>query len=664
MIEEPTSLPAHHIYQGGSAPSVECANCSAGATSGSWRRGWELEDKSNANLCNRCGQRWVKLGKALAKNGFAQAAAIVDPPRPRQAGPPPRTAPPSAAAGGGATTPLHAGTKRHFSLLNTASLTSYTNSRLAQRRASTATMRSRLRSETTSETSEGAGLSGNDDSPPHLPSHGPQITPVVGSMAIISPSQLYPSQNYAPKYSLQKMADGRTTYALFWVLGSRASGGFGAPILAVAGIDSRSSGHFSYLSVPGNCPSSSAPLRCTSRADVISWLVATMGVDPRAKPVPESSARLPLLTVPALLRLLGEDAASAGRAGGYTPTPPIGQLPLADSPFVSPTVALGSPSKLDRGAKIKPGFSAGGGFHSGAVVANKNQSTTTPSAATPKDLHNSSLPRFRCGACGRDDHVTDDCLLSCVSPPTLIHNPGTDIHTNIDALLLPVVARNGGNGGRGHEDNELGLDLLFGNGDEDSPMQDTAFDSFLDISFGPGGALLSPSGEPSPGAVTQPVRRIAQNNTHPMTTKTAAVVGTSPMPPPPAQGQFSQQKQQQSHQQQVSKDAGLEDTIRDWAVTLGGNISESLPCTQGGGRWVPLGEALAILHHLSMLDLSLEILEKTQISRAVAMLRNHNNLSVASAAHALAARWHQYAVAALQNANNYHHLDNNTMRIS
>jgi len=593
----------------------------------------------------------------------------VDPPRPRQAGPPPRKVPPPSATVGDVNTQLHTNTKRPFSLVNTTSLSSYSNSRLAQRRASTATMRSRLRSETTSETSEGAGLSGNDDSPRPLPSYSPQIAPVIGSLDTASPLQLYPSQNYAPKYTLQKIAEGRASYALFWVLGSRTSGGTCAPVLAVVGIDSRSSGHFNYSSVPGNCPSSVAPLRCTSRADVISWLVATMGIDPRAKPIPESSTQLPSITVPAVLRLLGEDAATTGMASGDTPSLPTGPLPLADSAFVSPIVARGSPTKLDRGAKIKPGCSGGigGGFLSSAVVANKNQDTTSPSGATPNDVHSpQSLPRFRCGTCGRDNHTTDDCPFSCVSPPTLIHNPGTDIHTSMDALLLPDAARNGGNnagyGGRGQENNELGLDLLFGNGEEDSPMQDTAFDSFLDMSFGAGGALLSPSGEPSPGAVTQPVRRVAQNNaSHPMTT-TAAGVGASSMPPPPAQAQLSQaeKQQKQQQQQQVSKDTGLEDTIRDWAVTLGGNISETLHFTQGGGRWVPLGEALAILHHLSMLDLSLEMLEKTQISRAVAMLRNHSNLSVASAAHALAARWHQYAVVALQNANSSHqrHHDN------
>jgi hypothetical protein len=352
-----------------------------------------------------------------------------------------------------------------------------------------------------------------------------------------------------------------------------------------------------------------------------------------------------------------------------------GPLPLAESPFVSPTTAptggRSSPSKVDRGAKVKPGGSSG--FLSTAIVNNSNQKTT-PAATPTQDMQHASslpLPRFRCGACGRDDHATDDCLLNCVSPPTLIHNPGPDVHASLDALLLPVAAAaNGGVGGNGGQhgtnnaniNNDLGLDLLFGHGEDDSPMQDTAFDAFLDFSFGPGGALLSPS-EPSPGTVTQPVRHriLASNNTTVMTA-VASVVGASTIPPPASTAvatvQYAAQKQQQHHQQASAKDTsggGLEDTIRDWAITLTGNISESLPFSQGGGRWVPLGEALAILHHLSMLDLSLEVLERTQISRAVAMLRHHTNLSIASAAHALAARWHQYAVAALQNANNSHH---------
>ena len=53
LTEEPKALPSHHIYQGGSAPGVSCVNCHIESTSGSWRRGWELADNTNANLCNR-----------------------------------------------------------------------------------------------------------------------------------------------------------------------------------------------------------------------------------------------------------------------------------------------------------------------------------------------------------------------------------------------------------------------------------------------------------------------------------------------------------------------------------------------------------------------------------------------------------------------------------
>jgi hypothetical protein len=403
-----------------------------------------------------------------------------------------------------------------------------------------------------------------------------------------------------------------------------------------------------------------------------------MGVDPREKPVPESSARLPQVTVADLMRLLGEEATPVGGGGGgsrYTPTLPTGHLPLAESSFGSlSTMARQSPSKLDRGAKVKPGggngsnVAAGGGsaFHLAAVATNNNKATVTTDINGTMMHNSSSLPRFRCGACGRDDHATDDCLLNCTSPPTLIHNPGTDIHASLDALFLPESDRNHLHS---NVNDVLGLDLLFGHhGEEDSPMQDTAFDSFLDINFGPGGAHVSPSGGTSPGAVTQPARTPTPTNitAYPQTFNTTAVGGghgpprSSLMPPPPPRQpthfypQYQQQHQEQHHQQQQNQQASsLEDAIQVWAATLSGNISEFIPSTNAGaGRWVPLGEALAILHNLSMLDLSLEILEKTRISRAVGMLRNHSNASIATAAHALASRWHQHAIAALHHANN------------
>ena len=53
QMEEPTDLSAHHVYQGGAAPGVQCASCYTAATSGSWRRGWNLPGDCHANLCNR-----------------------------------------------------------------------------------------------------------------------------------------------------------------------------------------------------------------------------------------------------------------------------------------------------------------------------------------------------------------------------------------------------------------------------------------------------------------------------------------------------------------------------------------------------------------------------------------------------------------------------------
>lgn len=65
----------NQIYNGSSCQAVVCRCCGTRETSGSWRRGWKvraiLDDKSIqpmsddvvANLCNRCGQRWAKMGK-------------------------------------------------------------------------------------------------------------------------------------------------------------------------------------------------------------------------------------------------------------------------------------------------------------------------------------------------------------------------------------------------------------------------------------------------------------------------------------------------------------------------------------------------------------------------------------------------------------------------
>lgn len=68
----------NQIYRGSSSQDVVCRCCGADHTSGSWRRGWyvraiidsdggtvHISDRGGpiANLCNRCGQRWAKMGK-------------------------------------------------------------------------------------------------------------------------------------------------------------------------------------------------------------------------------------------------------------------------------------------------------------------------------------------------------------------------------------------------------------------------------------------------------------------------------------------------------------------------------------------------------------------------------------------------------------------------
>lgn len=77
------------LYAGGSALGVECRVCGAEQTSGSWRRGWRVEVRSrdanapslipeggsNANLCNRCGQRWAKMGKATSPRSVRSSMA-------------------------------------------------------------------------------------------------------------------------------------------------------------------------------------------------------------------------------------------------------------------------------------------------------------------------------------------------------------------------------------------------------------------------------------------------------------------------------------------------------------------------------------------------------------------------------------------------------------
>lgn len=354
------------------------------------------------------------------------------------------------------------------------------------------------------------------------------------------------------------------------------------------GIDPRQSGHFNYRATPA-ATATAPPLRCTNRGEVIAWLVAWFGVHQTG--AQELIGQVPLLTVADLHKVLGTmpqqegfggnwGAATVAGAGTTPSSPPSLNLNLAPSPFSS--FPARSPTKLDRGAKIKPGTAAhaGAGLSagSGPLAAFSANIAPTPlptmaAAASPFGAAATPfLPRFRCGACGRDDHATDNCILGCTSPPTLIHNHSSDtVGLSVEPLMLM---------GTGHSEG-LDLDLLerqlLGGADEDSPMQATAFDSFLDVSFGDATVLRSPVGASSPGAVTQPVRS----------------------------GHSAAQHAEQLAQHQPPR--SLEDTIKEWAVTLSGHISETLPVAVQGGRWVPPSEAIAILQQLGLLEVNFKI---------------------------------------------------------
>jgi hypothetical protein len=304
-------------------------------------------------------------------------------------------------------------------------------------------------------------------------------------------------------------------------------------------------------------------------------------------------------------------------------------------------------SRPNRGAKIKP-------------ICTSNLPRNVPTSQA-------SL-RFGCSACGMHDHTIDDCPLACVSPPALIHDDALQPffsdaslevgHPNTAAMLL-------------HED--------------DSPMQDTVFDEFLDVH-----CLGSPTdmAAASPGVVNQPApnRRsmeasaaaaAAAANGHSSMAAAGIVHQTS------SHHQQHQQEQQQQQQQQYRQlnlqatqafaphphlfnfvselpSQGLEDTFRAWASVLSGHISDN-PVSMAAApspsnplgisrRWVPPAEALAVLHQLGSVQANLPLLERTQISLVVASLRTHPLKEIASAAESVVARWRCMAEAALQTA--------------
>lgn len=296
-------------------------------------------------------------------------------------------------------------------------------------------------------------------------------------------------------------------------------------------------------------------------------------------------------------------------------------------------------SHHDRGAKVKP-------FGSRSLQ---------PAHSAPCDI---SL-QFRCASCGMHDHSTDECPLGCVSPPTLIHDNMThplmeesslDLNHEATAMLL-------------HED--------------DSPMQGTVFDSFLD-----GSGLGSPTVAAinSPGVVNQPPPKVdgadaaaatASACGHSSITAHACNEGDNEARRSSIDDRMSSQPRQLTAEatqtflphphllQWVAETPSqkLEETFQAWKAVLSGHISES-PSTMWTSnsidsvskRWVPPLEALAVLQQLGRMETSLALLEKTRISPIVASLRSHPIREIAEAAEAVVSKWRNMAVAALETA--------------
>ena len=108
--------------------------------------------------------------------------------------------------------------------------------------------------------------------------------------------------------------------------------------------------------------------------------------------------------------------------------------------------------------------------------------------------------------------------------------------------------------------------------------------------------------------------------------------------------------------QWVSKVPTLDEEtkFKEWAEKLGGQISDHPPQPRGdldmpvgGIQWLPTEEALHILRALSSAETNLQLLQKTSISRAVAMLRTHHVRSISDAAERVVSKWRTVAVDAL-----------------
>lgn len=481
-------------------------------------------------------------------------------------------------------------------------------------------------------------------------------------------------------YCIQKLSDGGANFVLFWVLDPSNPNVSAGVYLAAYGIDPRGTGHFTYTHAPATIKTLALPsavpvghsstrlfslptLKCTNRGEVLSWLASSCGADTA---LPEAEVRLPTHQMNAAdLRALLNRLQHAEQQPGIGNH--LDYLEYLDCPMrtasglsVPATSGVGggglyrtgSTVLMGRGSLLSQQFSLGH-LTSGVLVESVLGSPTSaatrslkgakvkPTASgtlvyldVPYDEKEasepSSMPRFRCGTCGRDDHRQDECPLGCISPPSLIHDPDGSAEGHlVDHLILM------------HDGS-----MTLPQSDNDSPIQETAFtdNCFTERMLS---AQMLAARAPSAGSPCRPG-------------KPATVDWIHTLPP-----------------------AGVEHTFRAWYATLTGVIGDepsppspvtspssvgavhghSFSCSSGGypesnsgvaglphKRWVPTGEALSVLHQLVHLDVDLALLERTQISRAVAALRRHHIPAISRAAEDVADRWRSSAEEALGQA--------------
>ncbi|GAB4818034.1 hypothetical protein N2152v2_005080 [Parachlorella kessleri] len=709
------------VYKGGAATGVHCANpqCGTTSTSGSWRRGWPVDDGENANLCNRCGQRWAK-----DKQAFQVEIGVEPTPAPQ---PPSKKRSPAASSGGHAAAvsdspseqqpPSHKRLKEEdgwaAGLAQEGPLSDATPSRLAA-------------------------------APPAVLTPSPkQFQPLPHSM----------QQARYVSYTIQKQSSSRGNHALFWLQDEH-----GGHTLAVVGTDARLSGHFTYATTPGF--SAGPPLRCTNRTEVTQWL-ASFGV---REQVPESSVgRLPELDAAEKKRLLtgepvwakpqleagvwaavreesgrlvdgrhfkrffllgaqgqeklavtGVDSMRKDRRYKYCAEPALGGFAfensrevldwlnfVLDRPSSDPVepqqvrapkplteeelgtaaashqpnltvrtkapagpkppseraglrrevavllleqqhqqevlgprrAAAGAAAAAIAGAGRASG--AGGGFSRppsqqrlsqlGSQAGSQQQQQQQQqgggrSSGSPVPVFGGKVrpmalaaPRFRCACCGMTDHDSEDCPLAALQSPTmLIRRPTLDRTIFQDPSLMSMP------------------------------------------SLPSGGALLTAPVPTTPQATVAPAS--ASGGGDDITGVLEFAVGERDVS---ARVKAAYKEFPRLHQWVAATPSAFTvETFRAWADRLAGHISEQPPPLSetpedeplGGWRWVPTPEALGILQQLNSAQVGLALLESTGISRAVAMLRTHNNDDIARLAEEVVTKWRACAVAALHHA--------------